>query len=463
MDSIHVKNPATEEIVFQITPDTLGEARAALSCAQHCQSQWKKEPISKRIDLCINANAEFKKAKSKVAEEITLQMGKPIKQSLSEVEGMIFRSQKLTEIAESSLEETTLPPLPGFSRKITREPLGVVLNIPAWNYPLLTAVNVVVPAILSGNAVILKHSSKTPLCGNHFEDAFKSAGAPEGLVTSLHLDHRVTADLISDPRIAHVSFTGSVRGGREVYQAAAQHRFIDVGLELGGKDPAYVRSDADLFYAAKNLAEGAFYNAGQSCCGVKRIYVHHSIFQDFLNQFLEETKNYRAGNPVLESTNMGPLVDQKAVEHLESQVSSIPQQGGELVLGGKRTRVDGFGFFFEPTVVVGSPQQSRVNQEESFGPLVTFNKVASDEEAIIQMNESHLGLSASLWTSDENKAYLLGEQLETGTVFMNRCDYLDPILPWSGVKDTGKGATLSPLGFFQLTRPKAYHFKTEVK
>jgi acyl-CoA reductase-like NAD-dependent aldehyde dehydrogenase len=463
MNVLSVINPATEEIAYKIPLQTLEEAMEAISKSAAAQKNWKRVPIAERVKLCAGVISAFKLEQLKIAHEISVQMGKPITQALAEVDGLNHRMQKMMEIAESALAEKVLPPLSGFTRKIAREPLGVLLNIPAWNYPLLTAVNVVVPAILSGNSVLIKHSSKTPLSGQHFATAFKVAGAPEGLVVSLNLDHAVTAEVIGDPRIQYIGFTGSVAGGHEIYQTTAKNRFIDVGLELGGKDPAYVRGDADIGYAAKNLASGAFYNAGQSCCGVKRIYVHQTIYKKFLRAFLDEAKIYGPGDPLKKNTTLGPVVDRQAREHLERQVAGAIKEGGEIACGGKSTEVGGRGFFWEPTVVVAAPQKSAVMQDESFGPLTTVNEVAGDLEAIKKMNDSHLGLTASLWTKDENDALHLGEQLEVGTVFMNRCDFLDPLLPWSGVKDTGKGATLSHLGLLQLTRPKAYHFRTQIK
>jgi acyl-CoA reductase-like NAD-dependent aldehyde dehydrogenase len=334
--------------------------------------------------------------------------------------------------------------------------LGVVFNMPAWNYPLLTCVNALVPAVLAGNAVLLKHSTRTALCAEHFADAFSEGGAPEALVTAIHCDHAAAATLAS--KADYVAFTGSVRGGHAVYEAVAKGHFADVGLELGGKDAAYIAPDADVKKAAAGVVDGACYNAGQSCCAVERVYVHRSIYDDVVEAALEEMRALTLGDPTTDVA-MGPMAQPNAQAFLEDQVDRARAAGAEVLCGGNPTAIDGKGRFFEPTLLVAVTQEMAVMREESFGPLLPIMPVDSEEEALRLMNDSDLGLTASIWTTDRDRAARLARQLEVGTVYMNQCDTLDPALPWTGVKDTGKGVTLSTLGFDYLTRPRAINFR----
>jgi acyl-CoA reductase-like NAD-dependent aldehyde dehydrogenase len=346
----------------------------------------------------------------------------------------------------------------GFERRIVREPLGVVVDLPAWNYPLLTAVNCVIPAVLAGNSVVVKHSPRSPLCGDHFAKAFADAGAPAHLVQSLSCSHPTSERMVGDARVDHVVFTGSVFGGHRMVEAAAK-RFLHPILELGGNDPAYVAPDCDLDKTAENVVDGAMYNAGQSCCAVERVYVHESVYDAFLERVVPIARAYVLGDPTADTTTMGPVAQPTHVADLEAFVADAKKLGGRVVTGGKRTSVDGKGRFFEPTVVADGTQAMRLFREESFGPIVPVMRVASDEEALAKMNDSRLGLTASVWTKDRERAARFARGLEAGTVYMNRCDSLDPALPWSGWKDSGRGVSLSALGFEGLTRPKAIHFR----
>jgi acyl-CoA reductase-like NAD-dependent aldehyde dehydrogenase len=339
--------------------------------------------------------------------------------------------------------------------RIEHEPLGVVLDIAAWNYPLLVPASVVVPALVAGNAVILKHSPLTPLCGLAFERAFGTLSVP-GLVQNLVVENERAEALIGDPRIDHVSFTGSVATGRRVYAAAAK-RLIDAGLELGGKDPAYVAEDADIAFAAENVIDGACYNAGQSCCAVERVYVHESVLAAFLEKAKSALKQYRMGDPLDERTTLGPLARSEAVGFLEKQVEDAVARDAKIVFRGKRP--SGKGSFFEPVLLSGVPNDASAMQEESFGPIVPVASVASDEEAIARMNDSRFGLTASVWTTSGERAERIARELEAGTVYQNRCDYLDPALPWSGWKESGIGSTLSRYGYLGLTKRKSIHFR----
>jgi acyl-CoA reductase-like NAD-dependent aldehyde dehydrogenase len=430
-----------------------------LDTARAAARGWAFTPVADRVRLCLDAVAQMEAAAEGIAADITRMMGKPIRQSRNEIAGMAKRARFMCSIAEASLADVVLPELAGFERRIVREPHGVVFNMPAWNYPLLTGVNVVVPAVLAGNAVVLKHSARSALCGEHFADAFARAGAPAGLVQALHCDHTTSERIVGDPRVGYVGFTGSVDGGHRIYAAAAARHFIDVGLELGGKDGAYVAADADLARAVDGLVDGACYNAGQSCCGVERVYVHADLYEKFVEAALPLIRAYRLGDPKDEAVTMGPMAQPGAPAFLDDQVRHAVAQGARVLAGGRPTQVEGRGRFFEPTLITGATPDMAVMRLESFGPVLPVVPVASDEEAVARLNDSELGLTASIWTRDRDRAARLARVIEAGTIYMNQCDTLDPALPWTGVKDTGKGATLSALGFHYLTRPKSINFK----
>ena len=449
-------NPATGETFKQITYHQIEETESKLLLAGKVQQKWKQTSISQRIGVVENAMEYFRENMEPIAEDITRQMGKPLSQSKNEVKGMIQRAEVLCRLSIDALKDISLPELTGFNRFIRREPLGVVLDISAWNYPLLIAVNVVVPAVLAGNAVAIKHSSLTPLCAIIFEDAFRQANAPEGLVTALILDHDVTEYIIQSDLIHHVAFTGSVDGGKRVLQAGS-HRFMDVGLELGGKDPAYVREDANLESAVPSIMVGTFYNAGQSCCAVERIYVEHSLKDEFIERAIQCMNKIKIGNPLDETTDMGPLAQKSGIKTVKSQLKDALDKGAKITyhpgpLPDKEK-------YILPAILTNVNHDMKIMMEETFGPVVGIMGVESDEEATALMNDSPYGLTASVWTGDSEKAIKIGSLIETGTFFMNRCDYLDPALPWVGIKDSGRGCTLSTLGLQQLTRPKSYHLK----
>ncbi len=459
---LQVINPYSEEVCYSVPLLRLEEVDEVVSRARSAYAAWRHVPVSHRVALCERFMEVFNGMGEKVAREITRQMGKPLTQSRGEVNRMIERAEYMTSIAEKTLADEDVPKLPGFRRYIRHEPLGVVLDIAAWNYPLLIAVNVVVPAVLAGNAVLLKHSSRTPLCGQTFADAFREAGAPEHLVQNVVADHQVTEALIQHPGVDYVSFTGSVNGGHEIVQSASG-RFVDIGLELGGKDPAYVCGDAPLEFTVENCVDGAFYNAGQSCCAIERIYVERTLYDRFVEAYIAETKRYAVlGDPMAPTTTLGPLASPAARTFLAQQVEEAVALGGRLVVSAADYDVPDRGWFFAPCVVVAAPQHASLMQEESFGPVIGIAPVSGDEEAVHLMNDSVYGLTASIWTKDHTRAIRIGEQLETGTVFMNRCDYCDPALPWTGVKDTGRGCSLSRYGLLRLTRLKSMHLRVEV-
>jgi acyl-CoA reductase-like NAD-dependent aldehyde dehydrogenase len=391
-----------------------------------------------------------------LATELTWQMGRPLSQTPGELKrGFHERALYMCDIAEEALKDLDVGKKDGFQRFIRREPLGVVLVIAPWNYPWLTSVNAVVPALLAGNSVILKMAAQTPLVAERYAEAFKAVGLPPGVFQFLHMDHAQVARTIADPRIAFVAFTGSVPGGQAVQKAAAA-RFIGTGLELGGKDPAYVRPDADLNFAVENLVDGAYFNSGQSCCGIERIYVHKKIYKPFVDGFVQLTRQYRLGNPLEKETNLGPLVRTEAAENVRAQIKQAVKKGAKALLRLKDTPKTPY---LPPEVLIDVDHRMAVMTEESFGPVVGIQAVKDDDEAISLMNDSRYGLTASIWTKDAEAALRIGERVDTGTWFMNRCDYLDPALAWTGVKDSGRGCTLSRLGLEAFTRPKSFHLR----
>jgi acyl-CoA reductase-like NAD-dependent aldehyde dehydrogenase len=428
----------------------------ALFRAQKAQQAWKQVRAGERAAVCRRM-AEWCVARAdELATELSWQMGRPVTQAPGELKrGFHERALYMCDIAEQGLQDVSIPEKQGFRRFIRREPLGVVFVVAPWNYPWLTSVNAVVPALLAGNSVVLKMAAQTPLVAERYAEAFKAAGLPDGVFQFLHLDHAQVARVISDSRISFVAFTGSVPGGRAVQRAAAE-RFIGTGLELGGKDPAYVRPDADLDAAIENLVDGAYFNSGQSCCGVERIYVHKKLFKPFVDGFVELARHYRLGNPLEKETTLGPLVRLEAADHVRAQIRQALKKGAKALLQLKDYPRSPY---LPPEVLVDVHHNMEVMVEETFGPVVGIQPVKDDEEAIALMNDSRYGLTASIWTQDADAALRVGGEVETGTWFMNRCDYLDPALAWTGVKDSGRGCTLSRLGLEAFTRPKSFHLR----
>lgn len=455
-DRLAVVSPYDQSVVCELAWDDDRAVERKIAGAARAAERWRRVPIAERRAQVALGLERFEAAGEEIARDVSRQMGKPIVEARREVATFLDRARWALDAAEAALAPEVLPERAGFLRRIERAPLGVVLDIAAWNYPLLVPVNVVVPALLAGNTVLLKHSERTPRSGAAIARAFADLAVAD-LLTDVVVPPPDTARLIRDPRVAHVAFTGSVATGRRVVAEAAQ-RLIDVGLELGGKDAAYVGADADIAFAAENVVDGACYNAGQSCCAVERVYVHASLHDDFLARARSVLEAYRLGDPQDESTTLGPLAMRSSLDFLERQVDEAVRRGATLLLGGKRVAGTS-GNFFPPTLLAGVPNDCSLMQDESFAPIVAVAAVRDDDDALARMNDSRFGLTASVWTRDRERAERFAKELQVGTVFQNRCDFIDPALPWSGWRDSGKGSTVSSEGFRHLTRPKAIHFR----
>jgi acyl-CoA reductase-like NAD-dependent aldehyde dehydrogenase len=462
MSKLQCISPIDGSLYVERELASASDIKVALAKAERAQQAWKHTPLAERVAIGRRAIAAFAAREDQLAEELCWMMGRPIRYAAGEIRGFVERASYMADIAESALADIRLPEKAGFTRFIRREPLGVALIIAPWNYPYLTAVNALMPALLAGNAVLLKHSAQTPLCAERMVEAFAEAGLPEGVFQYLHLSHADTELLIQAPAIQHVSFTGSVPGGAMVERAAAG-RFISVGLELGGKDPAYVRADADLSHAVETSIDGAFFNSGQSCCGIERIYVHESLFEAFVEQAVALVKRYKLGRSDDPQTTLGPLVRSEAADFVRRQINEAVAQGAVAHIDPAGFALDRPGSaYLAPQVLTGVYHGMRVMTEESFGPVVGIQKVKDDEEALALINDSEFGLSAAIFSRDVDAALALADRIDAGTVFLNRCDYLDPALAWTGVKHSGRGCSLSSIGYEHLTRPKSFHFKTQL-
>lgn len=430
-----------------------------ISQSSLAQKNWQKVTVEQRAEYCLKAIEYFEKNSQQISLDITRQMGRPVRYTEGEIRGLAERARYMIEIAPPQLQDVILQNDSQARRFIRPTPLGLVFTIAPWNYPYLTAVNSIIPALMAGNSVLLKHSQQTLLCAETFAEAFKYAGLPEGIFRYLHLDHAQTKLVLQHPAINFISFTGSVSGGKMIEQNTAG-LFKAVALELGGKDPAYVRFDADINFTVENLVDGAFFNSGQSCCGIERIYVDEKIYEPFVKAFVTLVKKYQLGDPLDQQTSLGPMVNQQAANFVRTQINQAIQLGAVTHIDRSDFAADdGLGNYLSPQVLTQVNHEMDIMTEETFGPVVGIMKVKNDDEAIQLMNDSQYGLTVSLWTSDESCALTLADSLETGTVFMNRCDYLDPGLAWTGVKQSGRGCALSHIGYQQLTRPKSFHLK----
>ncbi|MGD9920091.1 MAG: aldehyde dehydrogenase family protein [Pseudorhodoplanes sp.] len=432
----------------------------ALSAARKAQASWKLVPLDERVALVREGVARLTAERDVAAEELAWMMGRPVRYG-GEFGGVTERSEYMAQIAPKSLAPIIIEESDRFRRYITREPHGLVFVIAPWNYPYLTAINSIIPALIAGNAVMIKPAAQTLLTGERMVRAFSDAGLPSSLFQTLYVDHQTTGALIGARAFDFVNFTGSVGGGKAIERAAAG-TFTPVGLELGGKDPAYVMEDADLDAAVASLMDGAFFNSGQCCCGIERIYVQESLYDAFVEKSVAEVLRLRLGNPLAEETTLGPMAHPRFAAEVRAQVAEALEQGATPHVKPSHFPADDGGTYLAPQILTDVTHDMRVMRDESFGPVVGIMKVQSDAEAITLMNDSDYGLTASLWTKNAERAGTIASEIETGTAFMNRCDYLDPAICWTGCKNTGRGATLSELGYYSLTRPKSHHFRVKL-
>ena len=433
------------------------EAMAAVARAKAAQPAWAARPLSERIALVKAGVAALNGMKGRVVEELAWQMGRPTRYG-GEFGGVNERTEYMSGIAAGALAPMIAEESDRFERRIERQPVGVVFVVAPWNYPFLTAINTIVPALIAGNAVVLKHASQTLLAGERLAEAFHAGGVPAEVFQNVVLDHATTEALIAARSFGFVNFTGSVAGGQAIERAAAG-TFTATGLELGGKDPGYVMEDADLDWAVDVLMDGAMYNAGQCCCGIERIYVHESLFDDFVEKSVRWVNGLRLGNPFEPETSLGPMANVRFARTVREQVAEAVAAGAKPLIERQNFPADDGGAYLMPQVLVNVDHSMRVMSEESFGPVVGIMPVTGDDEALRLMNDSPYGLTASLWTQDPDRAWSVARRIDTGTVFMNRADYLDPAICWTGCKDTGRGGSLSVLGFHAVTRPRSYHFR----
>ena len=458
MTRITCISPVDGSVYAERPVDSREELDQMLADAHRARKAWAKEPLSARQRSVAGAIDALQEMNVEIVTELAWQMGRPVRYG-GEIGGVRERAEYMIEVADEALAQEVIEDSAEFRRVITREPMGIVLVVAPWNYPYLTAINAVVPALVAGNAVFLKHASQTLLAGERFQQAFEQAGLPKGLFHNVRLSHDLTADLISARCFDFVNFTGSVAGGRAMENAAAG-TFTGLGLELGGKDPGYVREDADLPAAVETLIDGAMFNSGQCCCGIERIYVHDALFDEFCERAAAIVSEYRLGNPLEPETTLGPMANVRFAQLVRSHIDDAVARGARGIVDPARFPLDEPGSaYLAPQILVDVDHSMRVMREESFGPVVGIMRVSGDEEAIRLMNDSDFGLTASLWTRDRSAAESVGREIQTGTVFMNRCDYLDPALCWTGCKDTGRGISLSRLGYNSLTRVKSFHFR----
>lgn len=438
---------------------TTTAARESAQRARAAQIGWAARPLQERIDRVMAGIAAVGAMNDEVVPELAYMMGRPIRYG-GEFGGFEERGSHMAAIAREALTDIAVGEDATVKRYIARIPHGVVLVVAPWNYPYMTAINSVAPALIAGNTVLLKHATQTLLVGERMARAFHSAGVPEDVFQNVFLDHDTTSALIAERAFDFVNFTGSVSAGRTLERAAAG-TFTGMALELGGKDPGYVMEDADLDAAVDTLIDAAMFNSGQCCCGIERIYVHESLYDRFVDKAVAIVEGYRLGNPLDAATDIGPMAHVRFAREVRAQIDEAMAAGAKAHIATKPG--DDGGAYLTPQILTEVTHDMRVMRDESFGPVVGIMKVADDDEAVRLMNDSPFGLTASLWTADIERAQRVGDRIQTGTVFMNRADYLDPGLCWTGCKDTGRGGSLSVIGYHNLTRPKSYYLKKVTK
>jgi len=461
MTMIQCISPIDGSVYAERPAMSLEAATEAVARARKAQKAWARRPLEDRVQLVLKGVARLNEMSDEVVPELAHMMGRPIRYG-GEYKGFNERSNYVANVAADALAPLVVENSASFERRIEREPHGVVFVIAPWNYPYMTAINTIAPALMAGNTVVIKHATQTLLVGERMVRAFVEAGVPDDVFINLFLDHTTTSALIAAGNFNFINFTGSVEGGRSIERAAAG-TFAGLGLELGGKDPGYVMEDADLEAAVDTLMDGATYNSGQCCCGIERIYVHESLYDAFVEKSVAWVSNYKLGNPLDPETTLGPMANKRFAKVVREQIADAVSKGAKALVDPKLFPADDGGAYIMPQILVNVDHSMAFMKDETFGPAVGIMKVKSDDEALGLMNDSPYGLTASLWTQDPERAARIGREIETGTVFMNRADYLDPALCWTGVKETGKGGSLSVLGFQNLTRPKSYHLKKVTK
>ena len=455
MSEIRCISPIDGSVVVARPSVGLEPARAAITSARAARVAWVERPLEDRIAAVIAGMEALGAVNEEIVPELARMMGRPVRYG-GEFGGVEERIRHMASIATETLADIEVSEDAGFRRYIRRVPHGVIFVVAPWNYPYMTAINTIAPALIAGNAVVLKHATQTLLAGDRLAAAFHAGGVPEDVFVNLTLDHDTTLALIAERQFDFVNFTGSVGGGQAMERAAAG-TFTGVGTELGGKDPGYVMDDADLGAAVATLVDAAMYNSGQCCCGMERIYVHESQYDEFVERAVATISDYRLGNPLDADTTMGPMAHLRFADTVRRQTAAAVTAGATAHIA--TMDADDGGAYLTPQLLTGVTHDMEVMREESFGPVVGVMKVSGDDEAVALMNDSRYGLTASLWTPDVERAARVGDRVETGTVFLNRADYLDPGLCWTGVKDTGRGGGLSVIGYHNLTRPKSYHLK----
>lgn len=455
MTTLQCISPIDGSLVAARETLSLAEARRMVDRVRAAQTAWAARPLQERIDLVRAGVAAVGAMNDEIVPELARMMGRPVRYG-GEFGGFNERASHMADIAESSLAPIEVGEDAVFKRYIKRIPHGVVFVVAPWNYPYMTAINTVAPALIAGNTVVLKHATQTLLVGERMAQAFHSAGVPEDVFQNIFLDHATTSALISENAFDFINFTGSVNGGAEMERAAAG-TFTGVGTELGGKDPGYVMEDADLDAAVDTLIDGAMFNSGQCCCGIERIYVHESLFDAFVSKAIAIVQAYKLGNPLDADTTIGPMASKRFADEVRAQIAQAVAAGATAHI--PTFAEDDGGTYLTPQILTDVTHDMRVMRDESFGPVVGIMPVKNDDEAIALMNDSEFGLTASLWTRDVARAERVGDRIETGTVFLNRADYLDPGLCWTGCKNTGNGGGLSVIGYHNLTRPKSFHLK----
>ena len=452
-----ITNPATHELIAEIDEDGSTAVRGKYERARAAQPDWAAVPLKRRLETIQAFRERVVAMHETLARTLTLEIGKPIRQSRNELNGLLPRIDFfLAEAARALREEKVFADVKqNLEERISHEPLGVIANISAWNYPYFVGANVFVPALLAGNAVLYKPSEFATLTGRHIADMMHASGVPEDVFIAVLGGAATGAALLRQP-VDGVFFTGSYATGTRI-GAVAGRRMIKVQLELGGKDPVYVCDDVDVKTAAASIADGAFYNTGQSCCSVERIYVHESIHDAFIEAFVAEVKTFRLGDPLDENTYIGPITRRPQLDVLQKQVTDAKRRGATLLTGGSIARRTGN--WFEPTVLTDVDHRMSLMRDESFGPVIGIQKVEDDSEAMLMMNDSEYGLTAGVYTPDEKRARRILAKVKSGSVYWNCCDRVSPRLPWSGVGHSGIGVTLSTYGIQAFTRPKAWHLR----